>query len=364
MTPRAFLARYWQKQPLLARGAIPALAALLSPHELQRLAMRDDAQSRVVIRAGRTFELHRGPFSRRFFKQLGRARWTLLVQDVNQFVPAARALLERFNFIPYARLDDLMVSYASAGGGVGPHCDSYDVFLLQGLGRRRWGVSRQRDLALLPDLPLKILRRFRPQHEWVLDAGDLLYLPPQVAHDGVALEACMTYSVGFRAPVWSELGEQLLAYLQDRVSLPGGYVDPGLKPQAHPARIPPAMLRAASAQLARVTWSSSDIERFLGSYLSEPKPHVFFDPPERPLARRAFERSARRHGVAVDLKTQMLYSGRLIFINGEALAARGLALERLRALANARALRLRADDRRLHSTFYAWYRAGWIRLAT
>jgi 50S ribosomal protein L16 3-hydroxylase len=363
LTPRQFLARHWQKRPLLVREALAGIAELLSPDQLLQLATRDDVQARVVIRTGSSFELRHGPFTRTFLRSLKGQRWTLLVQEVNHHLPQARALLDRFAFVPYARLDDLMVSYAAPGGGVGPHFDSYDVFLLQGRGRRRWRISRQVDLSLVPNAQLRILRRFHPEQEWVLEPGDMLYLPPSCAHDGVALDECMTYSIGFRAPSWQELTEQFLVYLQDNTVREGMYADRDLRPQADPARIAPQMIAKVDAALTRVRWSKQDVIHFLGRYLTEPKPHVFFAPPPEPLSLAAFGRRAGTAGICLDLRTQMLYSGSCFFINGELLQADGSTARTLRKLADRRRLdptrRLR---RELVQRLHAWYASGYLQL--
>ncbi|MEP7329019.1 MAG: cupin domain-containing protein, partial [Betaproteobacteria bacterium] len=191
-TPAAFLRRFWQKEALLVRGAIPDFAGLHTRATLFALAGRDDVEARLLVRSGRAWTLEHGPFPARLLRTLPAVDWTLLVQGVNLESDAADTLLRRFAFLPFARLDDLMVSYAAPGGGVGPHFDSYDVFLLQGFGRRRWRYGRQQDLALRPGLPVKILRRFVPQHDTVLAPGDMLYLPPAYAHDGIAVDACTT----------------------------------------------------------------------------------------------------------------------------------------------------------------------------
>jgi 50S ribosomal protein L16 3-hydroxylase len=364
MTARAFLARHWQKRPLLVRAAIAQFRGLLSPHELMLLACRDDAQARVVVRDGHAWRVHHGPFKPAFFRRLGGQRWTLLVQEVNHFLPAAQALLARFRFVPDARLDDLMVSYAPPGGGVGPHVDSYDVFLLQGLGRRRWRVSAQRDLTLVQGAPLKLLARFRATREWVLAPGDLLYLPPRCAHDGVALDECMTYSIGFRAPVWEELGSAFLDHLQDRLELKGLYADPGLEPARHPARIGADLLRQAQAQLARIRWSRGDVLRFLGGWLTEPKPHVFFSAPKAPVSRAVFLSRARREGLALAAKSRMLYAGDSVFINGECERPRPTALRTLQALADAGGIRLTGREPvHLVELLRRWQRAGWLEFA-
>jgi 50S ribosomal protein L16 3-hydroxylase len=200
MTVQAFLRRHWQKQPLLVRHAIPGFHGLIDLDGMIELAGRDDGESRLVMRHGGRWRVEHGPFERRRFSRLPRRNWTLLVQGPDQALPAARHLLSHFDFLPYSRLDDLMISFAPAGGGVGAHFDSYDVFLLQGPGQRRWQVGHQHDLTLVEDAPLKILKRFAPDGQCLLSAGDLLYLPPEFAHDGVAVDACYTYSIGFRAP--------------------------------------------------------------------------------------------------------------------------------------------------------------------
>jgi 50S ribosomal protein L16 3-hydroxylase len=364
MTPRAFLARHWQKRPLLVRAAIEGFRGLLSPRELMRLACRDDAQSRVVVRDGRTWQVHHGPFKPAFFRRLGAQRWTLLVQDVNHFLPDAHALLARFRFVPDARLDDLMVSYAPPGGGVGPHFDSYDVFLLQALGRRRWLVSAQRDLALVEGAPLKLLARFRATREWVLAPGDMLYLPPRYAHDGVAVDECMTYSIGFRAPAWQALGSAFLGYLQDHLEMGGLYQDPRLKPARHPARIGGDLLRQAQGQLARIRWSRADVVRFLGGWLTEPKPHVFFSAPKARVSRAVFLSRARREGLVLAPKSRMLYAGGSVFINGESERPKATALRALQALADAGGIRVTGrEPAHLVELLQRWQRAGWLEFA-
>src|ERR1700682_184175 len=255
LSAAAFLRKYWQKRPLLVRQAVGGFRGLLSRSELFALPGRDDVESRLVRHARGQRTLTRGPFRGRDLKRLPARDWTLLVQGVNLHVAAADALLRRFAFIPYARLDDVMVSYAVPGGGVGPHVDSYDVFLLQGEGRRRWQVSRKmsrrRDQTLDPSLPAKILTRFRPDAEYTLTAGDMLYLPPAYAHDGVAVGTCTTYSIGFRAPSAQELGTAFLDWMRDSIALEGRYADPSLAPATEPARIDPSMQIRYYVMIAR-----------------------------------------------------------------------------------------------------------------
>lgn len=361
LTAVGFLRRYWQKKPLLARGALEEFAGIVRPATLFALAGRDDLESRLVRRHGRRWQVRYGPFTPRELRRLPRSGWTLLVQGVNHALPAAQKLLDTFAFIPYARLDDLMVSYAPRGGGVGPHFDSYDVFLLQGEGRRRWRVSRQRDLALVDGAPLRILRRFRPGREWVLRAGDLLYLPPRCAHDGIALDNCITYSIGFRAPGAQELGTRFLEFLQDELRLDGIYEDRGLKPVRHPGRLADEMVRKLLRMLRRIRWSEVDAVRFMGCYLTEPKGHVTFTRPACPLTERAFAARAARSGVRLAAQTRMLFRGAALYINGEAHAPAASAARRLSRLADKRSLPpLARFDRESVQLLYRWYRVGYL----
>jgi 50S ribosomal protein L16 3-hydroxylase len=302
------------------------------------LACRDDVESRVVVREGRRWSMTHGPFRRRDFTALGTRGWTLLVQGVNLFSDDADALLRRFAFLPYARLDDLMVSYAVDGGGVGPHFDSYDVFLLQASGRRRWRYGRQRDLSLRPGLPVRILRRFSATDDVVLGPGDMLYLPPQWAHDGIALGECTTCSIGFRADSAQELATAFLDFLRDRLALDGRYADPDLAATQAPAQIDRRMRRRVATMLAAVRWDAELVDEFLGTRLSEPKPYVFFEPPSAPLTRSAFRRGIARGGVVLDRRTQMLYDERRLYVNGSAWSLRSLDVRTVRELADRRAL--------------------------
>jgi 50S ribosomal protein L16 3-hydroxylase len=296
---------------------------------------------------------------------MGKSPWTVLVQGVNHALPSATALLEHFNFIPHSRLDDLMVSYAPKGGGVGPHFDSYDVFLLQGYGHRRWQISQQEDRSLIPGAPLRILQNFVVEQEWVLEPGDMLYLPPQCAHNGIAEDDCMTYSIGFRTPSYQELAEQFLVYLQDHVCVDGMYADPDLKTQAHPSEISTPMLQQVEQAIRQIQWGKREIADFLGSYLSEPKSHIFFDPPARPATPVRFAQLSQKSGVALDLKSQMLCHEGSVFMNGEAHKVSKEGYRILREL---------ADHRRLppgqplpaavQELLYQWYTEGYIDVVT
>lgn len=363
LTPAGFLRRHWQKRALLVREAIRGFRGIVSDTRLFRLACRDDVESRLVLREGGRWSLAHGPFRAADFASLPSRRWTLLVQGVNLHLPAGDALLRRFAFIPYARLDDLMVSYAAPDGGVGAHADSYDVFLLQGEGRRRWRTSRQRDLALKPGSPLKLLANFRPDSEWTLGPGDMLYLPPDHAHEGVAVDTCTTYSIGFRAPSTQQLATAFLDWLRDEIALDGRYADPDLQPTRAPARIGATMQTRCAAALGRIRWDRSAADVFLGCYLTEPKPDVYFSPPRRPLTAPAFAAAAARRGLALDARTQLLYDGRWFFINGAAIArprTGGAAIERL---ADARGMAGGKPSKAASGKLlYRWYCDGYLHL--
>ncbi len=366
-SPSAFLREFWHKKALLVRNAVADLSDPMSFRDLCSLAQRDDVESRIVVRSGRTWSLAHGPFRRADFKSLPARNWTLLVQGVNLHVPAADALLRRFAFVPYARLDDVMVSYAAPGGGVGPHFDSYDVFLLQAAGRRRWRYGPQADLALRPRLPVKILARFAPRHEAIIGPGDLLYLPPRYAHDGVALDASTTYSIGFRAAAATELATAFLDHLRDQIDLPGRYADPDLEHATEPARIGASMQRRYAQLIERIRWDHSTVARFLGCWLSEPKPTVFFEPPDAPSSATAFARAARAGGVRLDARTQLLYDDTHVYINGAAARWPDSDRETLERLANERALVASEIGPLARSTMkllHDWYRHGYVNTRT
>jgi 50S ribosomal protein L16 3-hydroxylase len=332
LTPREFLRRHWQKRPLYVRGALPRFTGVLDAAQLLALARRDDVESRVVVRRGRSYETEHGPFAAVAAK---RRDWTLLVSGVNLHQAQADALLRRFSFIPQARLDDVMVSYATPGGGVGPHVDSYDVFLVQGAGRRRWTVSGGGNRAV-----------------YVANPGDLLYLPPGWRHDGVALDPCFTYSIGFRAPRGAELGAAFLDWLHERGLPDARYRDPGLSPAASRGRIPIHMVRFAERVLRGIKWTRRDVTGFLGEYLSMPKAHVVFRPrPPRRLAGM----------VRLDLKTQLLYAGARFFINGDAFTVSARSAGPLRALADERVAAAPALARAgLGRLISEWQRRGYV----
>ncbi len=363
ITPAEFLRDYWHKKPLLIRQAIPGFKPLLTLDALAEMAKLNHIESRLITHADGEWDMQHGPLEA--LPPGTQKQWTMLVQGANLYHKGADALLRQFRFVPDARLDDLMISYATDGGGVGPHFDSYDVFLLQAHGKRRWRIGAQKDLSLVEGKPLKILANFTPQEEFVLEPGDMLYLPPHYAHDGVAEGECMTYSIGFRSPSYQELGEAFLQFMADSIDLPGRYADPALDAAKHPAEIPRHMLATIAEEMNKVRFTEEDVTIFLGEHLSEPKHNVFFTGPVKPLTMGRFTETAGKKGVALSLKTQMLYRGKHVFINGESFAVGRADKAVLDALANERALpgalvAGASDD--VMEALYTWYQDGWLEL--
>ncbi len=357
LTPAQFMRRHWQKKPLLVRQAIPGLKPALSRAQLFALAGQEGVESRLVQQVGSAWKMQHGPLARRALPPLQRPDWTLLVQGVDLHDDGVHALLQQFRFVPDARLDDLMISYASDGGGVGPHFDSYDVFLLQAHGRRRWRIGRQKDLSLRDDVPMKILAHFEPEEEYLLEPGDMLYLPPRWAHDGVAEGECMTYSVGFRVPERTDLAQELLVRLADGDDSEGTapllYRDAQQAAVAQPGEIPQALQEFARAALQRALAQPRVLERALGEYLTEPKANVWFEPgPDGVMLEE----------LALDRRTRMLYDADHVFINGESYRAAGRDARLMRQLADQRRLQAhelaQASDGALE-LLSSWCDAGW-----
>ncbi|MDT7849796.1 cupin domain-containing protein [Methylophilus sp. VKM B-3414] len=344
LSPAQFMADYWQKKPLLIRGAIPGFEGLLTPSELAGLACEAEVPARLIqfdserMNQGDGWQVRQGPFDDEDFTSLPARDWTLLVQGVNHVLPEAQALLSQFSFVPNARLDDVMVSYAPTGGGVGPHIDSYDVFLLQGAGHRRWRISQQTDLRLIADAPLRILSHFECEQEWVLAPGDMLYLPPNVAHWGIAEDDdCMTYSIGFRAPAARELAIEFLEACRQEMLPDELYRDPELQPAQDAAAIDQQMVSQVAGMLRRLPWETEQLGPFLAKYFSEPKAYVVFSP-NRKLSAEKFLQRAQQSGLVMDLQTQMLHWQGQYFINGERVSVSAEAGPLLNTFANQRLL--------------------------
>ena len=366
LTASQFLAEYWQKKPLLIRQAIQNFKGLLTPNELAGLACEIDVQSRIVKLEDNQWSVEHGPFDEAAFSSLPNTNWSLLVQSINHHLPEAANLLTKFNFIPHVRLDDLMVSFAPTGGSVGAHVDAYDVFLLQGKGKRRWKINTKPDLALIDNSPIAILKHFEAEQEWVLEPGDMLYLPPNVAHHGIAEDdECMTYSIGFRSPKAEELTHAFLEYLQDTIKVTGLYEDSDLTPQIHPSEISESMVRKVEAILNKTRWDTDLVADFLGRYMSEPKPDIVFEP-QAPIRPDDISKRLIASTLQLNLKSQMLFSKNHFYINGEYLNVAPNIVNYMQTLADTRQLdasTLSAELRhKIAITIQDAYSAGYIKL--
>jgi len=274
ISAREFLRDYWQKKPLLIRQAIPSFESPVSPDELAGLSLEEEVESRLVIEHGNSpWELRRGPFGEDTYQDLPERNWTLLVQAVDQLVPEVADLIEHFRFLPNWRIDDVMISFAAPGGGVGPHYDNYDVFLLQAQGQRRWRVGQMcdSDSPLLPHADLRILADFQGTDEWVLEPGDMLYLPPRLAHFGTAEDACMTYSLGFRAPSAAEVLTHFTDFLAQFLPDEERYSDADLVPAEDPHQIQSDALQRLRAMLAEHMGDERLLLTWFGQFMTEPR---------------------------------------------------------------------------------------------
>lgn len=375
ISPDQFMAQYWHKKPLLIRKAIPAFALsaengepLDSPipaKELLQFASKDEVESRLVKAKPWSFE--HGPFSKQAIPAIDKPNWTLLFQGMEAHHPAAAKILSWFRFIPDARLDDLMISIAGIGGGVGPHFDSYDVFLIQMSGRRQWQISAQKDLSLNPKLPLKILQHFKPEQEWILEPGDMLYLPPHIAHDGIALDpGCQTWSVGFRSPSFKELLQEglwrLAESLEDIPELDQKFADPKQRATLNAEQLPNELIEQLSKKLKDL--KLDQIDGFLPgitAYLSEPKQQAIFEAPENPLNPKQFAKTLETNTLIPHPQTRILNLKTQVYCNGENMT-KGQSLATVRAWQKLAALKkLQAKLQGLDkSSLYEAYLAGWV----
>lgn len=387
LSPQAFMRDYWHRQPLLVRGAIPAfqqakalgqpLDSPISSKTLLAMAINGESEVRLVrSKPWRLQDLSAEPLKSKDLPSLNDPNWTLLIQGVEAHHTAAAQVLSWFRFIPDARLDDLMISLAGKGGGVGPHFDSYDVFLLQMAGRRKWSISTKSDLKLKAGLPLKILRNFKPQKEWTLEPGDMLYLPPNTAHDGIALDPeCQTWSIGFRSPTYRELLQEglwrLAESLDDDPALSTRYADPQQNATSRPEVLPSELTKQLKKRLK--TLDLKDINQFLNgisAYLSEPKPSAYFVSPAKPLSYSQFLKKLGTSPLHLHPLSRMICYKQQMFCNGENVAQlaapfskaiwRLLAAHKTAILSAAQGLAIKPAKDHSADSLYSAYLAGWL----
>jgi 50S ribosomal protein L16 3-hydroxylase len=359
LSPSQFMKRHWQKKPLLVRNAIPGFVPCVGRADLVALAGEEGVESRLIVDSPKGWKMKHGPFPKRGLPPFSQKKWTFLVQGVDLHHDGVHALMQQFRFVPDARLDDVMISYATDGGGVGPHFDSYDVFLLQAHGQRRWRIGRQKDLSLQPGVPLKILQNFEAEEEFVLNPGDMLYLPPKYAHDGVAEGECMTWSIGFRAPQEGELARELLLGLADEAFDGVGdaiYRDPKQGAMSSPAAIPQSLTGFARQVVDKALQNPELLDSLLGEYLTEPKANVWFEDAEL-----APDLSV---GMRLDRRSKMMYDDKHVFINGEGFKVGGRDAAVLRQLADERVItvqKIKVLSADAKEALLDWAGAGWLK---
>ena len=354
ISPAEFMQRYWQHKPLLVRQSIPDFKPLLDRASLFAMAAQSEVESRLVVKP---FKVQHGPFPRNKLPKLSQNDWTLLVQGVDLHDDKVADLMHQFRFVPDARLDDLMISFATDGGGVGPHFDSYDVFLLQAHGQRTWRIGKQKDLSLVDGVDLKVLANFDPSHEYVLNPGDMLYLPPRYAHDGIAIGECMTYSIGFRAPAQNDLARELLMRLSDATEDLDAllYQDPRQEAVERAGSIPKALQTFAQVALDKALKEPHALARVLGEYLTEPKANVWFE---------ECNVSKLPKHLRLDRRSRMMYDDKHIFLNGESWRASGPDASLMRCLADQRGLtkaQIQGASQGAKDLLLAWCSNGWLK---
>jgi len=331
--PVAFLATHWQRAPLLICNPWDAWQCPIEPDELAGLACEPEVESRLIVQQGpESWALEQGPFDAERFADLGAQPWTLLVQAVDHHVPEVAALLSQFRFVPDWRIDDVMISFATTDGGVGPHFDQYDVFLIQGRGRRRWRIGQHCDdsTPLRPHQELRLLAEFDEQAVYDLGPGDILYVPPGIAHDGIALDDdCMTLSIGFRAPSRTELITGWSDHVLDGLSEDDRYSDPMLPLQSHPGEITAEALERLQAMVLEKLADRAEFARWFGQFNSAPKYPDMDWSPEPPLTMVEVHEAAKRGRVLRDFASRFVFvregEGLVLFVDGETYRCTGAA---------------------------------------
>lgn len=331
-----FLKKYWQKRPLLIRNAIENFQSPITEKDLFNIAQDEEAISRLIEYKQGLWQVKYGPFEKSDFPKKKNAPWTVLVQNINHHFSFANSFLNLFKFIPYARLDDLMVSYATKNGSVGPHFDSYDVFLFQASGEREWKISDQKEFSLDRKSAIKIITNFRSKNSWVLKPGDMLYLPPNIGHWGISQsDDCLTYSIGFRAPSTFEIQSKFLDFIQDSLNTNKNYLykDPNLNLQKDPAEINANMTKKIQQTVNQLRWNKNLINTFIGQLLTEPVETAIFQRP-KPISLEIFKKNLSKKILELNPKTRMLFIKNNFYINGELIEVDKRYAAYLRQLAN------------------------------
>ncbi len=364
LNAKQFMQEYWHKKPLLIKSCIQNYKSIITKNQLFDLACQDNIKSRVIQQNNKTKKWHvkQSPLS-----SLPKTNnpWTVLVTNVNEYNDEIYKFMQKFAFIPYARLDDVMVSYATDGGSVGAHFDTYDVFLFQGMGKRCWQISSQTDLSLVPDSPLKLLQNFAPEQEWILEEGDMLYLPPHYAHHGVALGECMTYSVGFRAPALNEL---IFEYFMDMVALLEDYDIPNTiySDADQPATIKPGEIPQKMADFLQTSLDNlvmPSASHLLGTYLTKLNDEsIFEDYLNNTQILSLIEFSQKTNIINMHNASKANYDKEYFYINGERSICEIEHIELLHSLADERILNILSIKKHAYliQEVYEWYSNGWL----
>jgi 50S ribosomal protein L16 3-hydroxylase len=369
LTTEQFMTEHWHVKPFLFRQAFPNFEPLCDLDTIAEMASDEDIESRLIQYGKNGWTLEQGPFDE--LPPMKKKAWTVLIQGIDHHLPEAYDLLQLFRFIPDARLDDIMLSLASDGGGVGPHYDSYDVFLLQMHGKRRWKIGPLLNKELEEGVPLKILKEFEPTEEFVLEPGDMLYLPPNYGHDGIAEGTCSTLSIGFRAPTQAEVLSGILRDMADQIEQDPGmtqklFSDPARGLQKNPAEIPDDMLNFGFNLIQQFSAQSPQIQRSMGILLTEPKPHVYFvnNTDDQDIPEIISVLGVR--GIALSMKTKMLFKDAVFYINGDAVnPTSALTVKQLQMLANQREMEPIDAAEALNNPEFQYFlvgfaKAGWV----
>ncbi|HEX4880533.1 MAG TPA: cupin domain-containing protein [Limnobacter sp.] len=368
-----FMRDDWHIRPRLFRQAFPAFEPLCDLETIAEMASDPDIESRLIKHGKQGWQLEHGPFVK--LPSLTTKGWTVLVQGIDHHLPEAYDLLQQFRFVPDARLDDVMLSLASDTGGVGPHYDSYDVFLLQMHGARRWRIGPLENATLKADCPLKILEHFSPTEEYLLEPGDMLYLPPNYGHDGVAEGVCSTLSIGFRAPTKAEMLASTLRDLADQIEQSPDmcntlFSDPARGHTTAPAELPDDMLDFAHQLLQQFKPQPAQILRSVGVQLTEPKPHVYFENNTEDMQLQEIVHALGARGIALSMKSKMLYKQSVFFINGEQIEPKHPeTCKLLQLLANHREMASTQAIAALQNSEFQYFvigfaKAGWVETLT